>query len=326
MCTCVTFASKHHYFGRNLDLDYSYRESVTITPRNYPFLLRKEKPLLSHYAMIGMAFVQDNYPLYYDATNEYGLSMAGLNFPDNAFYGPVKDEDGFILLAPYEFIPYCLGKYRTVKEARLLFSHLRLVDLPFSPSLPNSPLHWMMADQKECVVIEATKDGIRVYDNPVGVMTNNPTFDEQLHRLVDYRHLSPKDAPATFAPHLPLPSYSRGMGAMGLPGDLSSPSRFVKAAFVRNNSLCEEDEMSSVSQFFHILASVEQPRGCCDLGNQRYEITIYSSCCNMEEGIYYYRTYDNSRINAVALRHESIEEKTLVSYPLLEKQQICYIN
>lgn len=326
MCTCVTFTSKSHYFGRNLDLDYSYRESVTITPRNYPFSFRKEKPLLSHYAMIGMAFVQDNYPLYYDATNEYGLSMAGLNFPDNAFYGSVKEEDGFTLLAPYEFIPYCLGKYRTVKEARLLFSHLRLVDLPFSPTLPNSPLHWMMADQKECVVIEATKDGIRVYDNPVGVMTNNPTFDEQLHRLVDYRHLSPKDDPATFASHLPLPSYSRGMGAMGLPGDLSSPSRFVKAAFVRNNSLCEEDEMSSVSQFFHILASVEQPRGCCDLGNQRYEITIYSSCCNMEEGIYYYRTYDNSQINAVALRHEPIEGKTLVSYPLLEKQQICYIN
>ena len=84
MCTAVSFLAKNHYFGRNLDYEFSYNETVTITPRNYPFKFRRMGENNKHYAMIGMAFVQENYPLYYDATNEKGLSIAGLNFPGNA--------------------------------------------------------------------------------------------------------------------------------------------------------------------------------------------------------------------------------------------------
>ena len=96
MCTAISYKTKDHYFGRNLDLEYSYVESVTVTPRNYPFHFRKERDFPKHYAMIGMAYVQDDYPLYYDATNEKGLSIAALNFPQNAHYKPFcegKDTD-----------------------------------------------------------------------------------------------------------------------------------------------------------------------------------------------------------------------------------------
>ncbi|HCW55413.1 MAG TPA: choloylglycine hydrolase, partial [Erysipelotrichaceae bacterium] len=81
-----------------------------------------------------------------------------------------------------------------------------------------------------------------------------------------------------------------------------------------------------VSQFFHILGSVEQQRGCCDLGEGKYEITIYSSCCNMDRGIYYYRTYDNSQISAVYMHHENLDAKDLISYPLVTQQQIHSVN
>ena len=174
MCTAITYSTKDHYFGRNLDLEYSYHEEVVVAPRNFPLLFRKCGSICSHYALIGMAFVVDDYPLYYDATNEKGLSMAGLNFPGNAHY--FEERDGAVNIAPFEFVPWILGQCASVEEARQLLSRVNLININFSQVLPLSPLHWMIADQKEAIVVESVKDGLKVYDNPVGVMTNNPTF------------------------------------------------------------------------------------------------------------------------------------------------------
>ena len=325
MCTCATYQKKDHYFGRNLDLEFSYSESVTITPRNFPLPFRTKPAIDKHYAMIGMAFVCGGFPLYYDATNEYGLSMAGLNFPDNGFFPEVQN-DGKDEISPFEFIPWILNQCKNLTEAEALLNKIRLVNIPFSDKLPITPLHWMISDQTGSIVLESVKDGIHIYPNPVGVMTNNPTFDIQLFRLNDYRNVSPSAAPAKFAPNVELNEYSRGMGGIGLPGDLSSGSRFVKVAFTKLNSVSDESEDSAVSQFFHILGSVEQQRGCCDLGEGKYEITIYSSCCNMDQGIYYYRTYDNSQISAVYMHHENLDAKDLISYPLVTQQQIHSVN
>lgn len=325
MCTCATYHTKDHYFGRNLDLEFSYQESVTVTPRHFPIPFRTKDTMKDHKALIGMAFVCNDFPLYYDAVNEDGLSMAGLNFPGNGYF-PDAVHDGRDEISPFEFIPWILGQCRDVNEAEKLLSNIRLVNIPFSKELPITPLHWMITDLNRSIVVESTRDGLHVYDNPVGVMTNNPTFDKQLFRLNDYRNVSAAAYPAKFAKGMELDEYSRGMGGIGLPGDLSSGGRFVKVAFTKLNSVSADDENSSVSQFFHILASVEQQRGCCDLGDGKYEITIYSSCCNMEKGIYYYRTYDNSQISAVYMHHENIDGDKLVSYPLVTSQQINSIN
>jgi choloylglycine hydrolase len=322
MCTAITYSTQDHYFGRNLDLEFSYHEEVTITPRNFPFAFRCKNTIGQHYALIGMAFVVDNYPLYYDAINEKGLGMAGLNFPGNADYkNECPDADN---IAPFEFIPWILCQCASVAEARELLSRINLVDISFSSELPLSPLHWMIADQKEAIVVEPVKDGLKVYDNPVGVMTNNPPFDKQLFFLNNYMNLSPEPARNAFAKEIGLEEYSRGMGAIGLPGDLSSASRFAKAAFTRMNAVSGSSEAESVSQFFHILGSVEQQRGCVHLGNHKYEITIYSSCCNMDKGIYYYRTYENPQVTAVKLFAEDLSGKELFRYPLRKEMQILY--
>jgi choloylglycine hydrolase len=322
MCTAITYSTQDHYFGRNLDLEFSYHEEVTITPRNFPFAFRCKNTIGQHYALIGMAFVVDNYPLYYDAINEKGLGMAGLNFPGNADYkNECPDADN---IAPFEFIPWILCQCASVAEARELLSRINLVDINFSSELPLSPLHWMIADQKEAIVVESVKEGLKVYDNPVGVMTNNPPFDKQLFFLSNYMNLSPEPARNAFAKEIGLEEYSRGMGAIGLPGDLSSASRFAKAAFTRMNAVSGSSEAESVSQFFHILGSVEQQRGCVHLGNHKYEITIYSSCCNMDKGIYYYRTYENPQVTAVKLFAEDLSGKELFRYPLSKEMQILY--
>lgn len=317
MCTAITYKTKHHYFGRNLDLEYSYRESVTITPRNYLFKFRKMGEMKNHYAMIGTAMVEEDYPLYYDATNEKGLSMAGLLFAGNAVYQDV--EEGKDNVSPFEFIPWVLSQCADLEEVRVLLDRMNPVAIDFSNEYPLTQLHWMISDRKGSIVVEAVFEGLKVYENPVEVLTNNPPFDMQMFGLNKYMSLSAEQAINLFSDKLDLKNYSRGMGALGLPGDWTSPSRFVRAAFTRMNARSGNSEEESVSQFFHILGSVEHPRGCVHMGEGKYEITVYSSCCNTDEGIYYYKTYDNPNIIGIDMKKEDLEGSSLISYPMIKK-------
>lgn len=324
MCTAISFRTKDHYFGRNLDYEFSYGEQVVITPRRVPFPFRKKPEMKEHYAMIGMAMVDNNYPLYYEATNEKGLSIAGLLFSGNAVYQPEQANKDNI--APFELIPWLLGQCRNITEVREKLAQINLVNIPFSEKYPLSPLHWLMSDREESITVESGKEGLRICENPVGVLTNNPPFDIQMFELNRYRALTTEEPQNTFADELGLDVYSRGMGAIGLPGDLSSTSRFVKATFTKMNSRCGETESESISQFFHILDSVAQQRGCVHMGEGKYEITLYSSCCNTDRGIYYYKTYENSRITAVDMYGENLMGENVISYSPVTGQQIYWQN
>ena len=320
MCTAVTYKTNDFYFGRTLDYEYSYMEEVTITPRNYQFKFNEKEAINTHYAIIGMAYVAEDYPLYYEAINEKGLGIAGLNFVGNAHYNePIEGKDN---IAQFEFIPWILSQCETVKEAKKLIEKINITNTPFNKQLPLAQLHWIIADQNESITVESVQEGIKIYENPVGVLTNNPTFDKQLFALNNYINLSNKTPENKFAENLELNRYSRGMGAIGLPGDLSSQSRFVRASFVKMNSVSAEGENESVSQFFHILNSVDQQRGCCQLEDGKYEITIYTSCCNASKGIYYYTTYDNHQITAVDMHKEDLNINKLIRYPLIKEEQI----
>ena len=320
MCTAVSYRTKDHYFGRTLDYEYSYAEEVTVMPREYPLRFRCVSAPRERYAMIGMAFVQEGYPLYYDGANEAGLSMAALNFYGNARYGdPVPGREN---VATFEFIPWVLCQCADTAQAKELIKNTNLIGEAFSPQLPTTSLHWLIADRERAITVEAMEGGIRIYDNPVGVLTNNPPFDQLLPVLNDYLHLSPRTPENRFAPSLLLEAYSRGMGGIGLPGDLSSRSRFVRAAFVKMNSVSADSEEASVSQFFHILGAVEQQRGCCDVGDGAYEITIYTGCCNASKGIYYYTTYENHQITAVDMHRCDLDGAALSRFPLITDQQI----
>ncbi len=324
MCTAITYNTNNHYFGRNLDLEYSYKETVTIVPRNYEFKFRQVENINNHYAIIGMAYVANNFPLYYDAINEKGLAMAGLNFPGNADYKEIIN--GKDNIAPFEFIPYILSQCSNIEEAKKLLNNINIAKINFSDELPVSPLHWIISDKENSITVESVKDGLKIYENPVGVLTNNPTFDIQLFNLNNYMSLSTEPPVNNFSKSLNLEKYSRGMGAMGLPGDLSSASRFVKATFTKMNSKSGDSESESISQFFHILESVYQQRGCVHMGEGKYEITIYSSCCNMDKGIYYYTTYENSQITGIDMNRENLDSNELKSYDLIKGQKIFMQN
>lgn len=324
MCTAATYKTKDFYFGRTLDYEYSYGDQIVITPRNYAFNFRHVGDMKNHYAIIGMAHVAEDYPLYYDAMNEKGVAMAGLNFVGNAVYAAIKPDVENI--AQFEFIPWILSQCSSLVEVRELLERINIVNTPFSEQLPLAQLHWIISDENESITVESMSDGLHIYDNPVGVLTNNPPFPQQMFQLNNYMYLSPKQPRNTFCENLALDAYSRGMGGLGLPGDLSSSSRFVRVAFTKVNAISGESEEESVSQFFHILGSVDQQRGCCEVADGKYEITLYTSCCNVTKGIYYYNTYENHQISAVDMHVENLDSDKMICYPVIQGERINYQN
>lgn len=320
MCTSLSYRGKRAFFGRNLDYDVSFGEEVVFLPRNFPLLFRRVKGLDRHYAILGMAHVESGVPLFYDAMNECGLAISALNFPGNATYYPLQE--GRENVASFELIPYLLGQAKTVDDVLALLMVMNLDDDRFSESFPPSPLHFHVADKKRSIVIETLPTGMKVHENPLGVLTNNPPFEEQMERLADYVGLSPVEPKNAFAPDLPLAPASRGYGAKGLPGDITSPSRFVRAAF----ALSHTPEDTDVSQFFHLLANVENVKGVCLAESGRLEHTLYSCCCDLDELVYHYATYACRGITSIALKREDLEAHALRRFPLPEEERFAYLN
>ena len=164
MCTAATYQTKDFYFGRTLDYEFSYGDEIVVTPRKFPLDFCHMGKCDAHYGMIGMAHVADGYPLYYDAVNEKGVGMAGLNFVGNAVYQKV--EEGRENVAQYELIPWVLGQCANLQEVRKLLAKMNLVGTPFG-DFPAAQLHWIIADASGAITLECTKDGLQVYDNPV---------------------------------------------------------------------------------------------------------------------------------------------------------------
>lgn len=324
MCTAATYRTDDFYMGRTLDYEFSYGEEITVMPRNFPLSFRHGGGTDRHYAIIGMAHVADGYPMFYDAVNEKGLGMAGLNFAASARYS--EPEDGKQNVAQFEFIPWVLSQFASLGQARSAIEKINLVGTTYDSRYPAAKMHWIIADKSGAITVEPTEGGLKIYDNAPGVLTNEPPFDMQLFNLNNYMRLSPRQPENSFSDALDLGTYSRGMGGLGLPGDLSSMSRFVRAAFTKLNSLSGSDEAESVGQFFHILGSVEQVRGCCEVAQDKYEITIYTSCFNADKGVYYYTTYNNRRITAVDMHRENLDSDSLARYPMLDKEDVFRQN
>jgi len=316
MCTSMAKQLDAFYFGRNMDLAYEFGQQVVVTPRQYPFRFRCEGDMAQHHALLGMARVQAGYPLYAEAANEHGLCMAGLNFPQSAHYH-VEKHPGAANISPFELIPWVLGQCASVEEAEALLRRTHLVAIPFAEGIPPTPLHWHVADASRSIVAEPMAEGMRIWENPVGVMTNEPPFPFHLTNLRQYMHLSPHQPVSAFPEAAGLTPFGWGFGALGMPGDASPASRFVRAAFHAAHAV----QSGGPGQFFHLLDTVAMPRGSVqDQGG--HEITLYSCCIDAAGGVYYYKTYGNSRITAVRLGEP--EGKALRCTPLRREEDILW--
>ena len=325
MCTSIAVFQGGGLFGRNLDLEYSFGESVVITPRDFPLSFRRQPEQRRHMAMIGMAHTAGGFPLYAEAVNEKGLYMAGLNFPVSAYYPAEADGEGDAV-APYELIPWLLGSCGSLAQAKEQLARFRPLGEPFSEGLPLAPLHWHIADKTGAAVLEATRDGVFLYDDPICVLTNEPPFPFHLSNLAQYRGLSPRQTENRIASDICLDAFGQGFGAIGLPGDSSPASRYVRAAFYKLNSPDPQESEARVTQFFHLLESVAMVKGGVVTPEGRYDITTYSCCFCTDTQTYYYKTYDNSRINAVRLNKESAEGAQLLVFRLDDRPDFLFRN
>lgn len=315
MCTAISYLDSDHYFGRTLDMPRSYGEELVFCPRAFGFMLRSGRSLKPHYAMMGVAHVAEGYPLFYEGMNEHGLCVAGLNFPESA---PNEMACAGEPVAQFELIPLLLGRCKSVEEGAALLRTLRLTGEGFSPAFPPSKLHWLLADGKRALTVEPTQEGWKLYENEVGVLTNEPPFPHQLTALKECMHLSAQPPKNNFS-RLSLSPYCVGMGAIGLPGDVSSRSRFVRAAFLKENSVPMQTETERVVQFYHILSGVEMPLGCCGVGAGQFEYTVYTSCMNATRRVYYLTTYAARQISRVEMPKDA-DGEALVRYPFPKAQ------
>lgn len=330
MCTGLSLKNgSSHYFGRNLDLEIDYPVSVVITPRHYEFKLRHLPALSEHYAMIGMGMVESGYPLYFESINEKGLGMAGLAFWTSCKYFPV--EEGKTNVASFEMIPYILGQCSTTAQARELLKTINITDEGFSAQYAPSPLHWLISDENESIVVESTAaHGLQVYDNPYDVLTNEPEFPFHTNNLMFYCNVSNqiRNFDSTrFAPDFPgFIKFGAGMGSAGLPGGLDSISRFVRIAFGRLNSVCPDTEEKNISQFFHLLGSVSQTMGSDQVRKGDYEVTQYTCGANTKTLRFYYTTYFNPSLCAVDLLKEDLNAGSVQAIPVIRDLQVTVQN
>ena len=293
MCTSLSIPTHdgRHLFGRTLDLDAHFGEVVTLTPRRYPFSFRDCYPLTRHYALLGMATTVDGYPLYAEAMNEKGVCMAGLRFAKSAVYAPAPCE-GRVNLAPWELIPYLLSTCATLYEVRNALEDISIWDKPFSDTVGTAPLHWHVVDADPDhggLILEITSAGMRIYPDEAGVLANEPPYPDQLNRLSS------------------LP-YLRG-DAVGLPGDYSSPSRFLRAATLRRwwmerGRTCTGEAEGGgdfpLSQFFTVLGAVSPTAGAVMTPAGGCHRTLYTCCMDTGKGIYYYRTEGEAAVSSVS--------------------------
>lgn len=306
MCTAI---SQEKFAGRNLDIERGYGEKLIITPSKFLLPFRTIENIPVHFAFIGIGTEIEGYPLYFDAANEHGLYIAGLNYVGNAKYHSPRVS--MINLAPYEIIPYILSKCRSVVEAMAEFKNINIVNIPFSEGIPVSELHYFIADKSSSITVEPDESGLSVYYNSVGVLTNNPPFPIQMHNLNNYAGLTCEPLTIRMSNKITFDMYSRGMGALGLPGDLSSQSRFVRAAFHKLN-LMNSDTPCDI---FHLLSSVEMPKGSLKLGDL-YEYTAYSAVVDLEKCEYFFKTYNSLSVTRLALSSVDKHSNSLCCFPL----------
>ncbi|MGG7163399.1 choloylglycine hydrolase [Clostridium ihumii] len=329
MCTALSIKSneKKYFFGRNMDLAYNFNQSVMIIPRNYKFKdTITGNVMTNNHAIIGMGTIIDNHPVIADGMNEHGLACAGLNFAGYAYFekDPVVDK---VNIAPYDFVQWVLSNHETVDEVKVTIKNLELVNRPINEKTPVPTLHWMIVDKNgKSIVVEKTKNSFSIHDNTVGVMTNNPTFDWHLTNLNEYLYLTPDYPKETTWSNQELKALGIGAGTLGMPGDFASVSRFVRIAYIRSKMPSIDNDILAITQFFHMLDYVKMVKGGVITEDGLEDLTTYSSCMNQNNGVYYYKTYDNNRINAIDINKENLNAEEIKIFEYLTSQDINYQN
>lgn len=329
MCTGLALETKDglHLFGRNMDIEYSFNQSIIFIPRNFKCVNKSnKKELTTKYAVLGMGTIFDDYPTFADGMNEKGLGCAGLNFPVYVSYSK-EDIEGKTNIPVYNFLLWVLANFSSVEEVKEALKNANIVDIPISENIPNTTLHWMISDiTGKSIVVEQTKEKLNVFDNNIGVLTNSPTFDWHVANLNQYVSLRYNQVPEFKLGDQSLTALGQGTGLVGLPGDFTPASRFVRVAFLRDAMIKNDKDSIDLIEFFHILNNVAMVRGSTRTIEEKSDLTQYTSCMCLEKGIYYYNTYENNQINAIDMNKQNLDGNEIKTYKYNKTLSINHVN
>ena len=324
MCTAISDHTNGFLFGRTLDLEYSYGERIILTPRHKRLDFLHQTSIEEHHAILGIGILHGDMPLYFDAINESGLAIAALNFPKSAVYRELSSDRRN--LASFEIIPYLLATCSTLNNVKERLNNVNVTCESVSAELPTSPLHWIISDNNGSIVLESTSDGVKIHENPFGVLTNEPPFPYHAASIASYLQLSSEPPENKLAPSVDIAPLSRGAGALGLPGDLSSPSRFIRALFMKEHTDKAQSTADSVSRFFNIMDSVCVPKGAIKTDSGASVYTVYTSCAAPEHMRYYFTTYASRSIKEAAPTECEMQGSSTLSFPIDTCESITRIS
>lgn len=303
MCTAVRFDDDENnmYFGRNLDWTEGYGQRVVITPNGYKYnsaFLGEMTP--KNGAIIGMAIIEENVPLYFDCANEAGLAIAGLNFPGYASYEKDAVEDK-TNVAAYEFPLWVCLNFSSVDEVEEALKNTAIVAKPINEKFPVSELHYIIGDKNRSIVVEYTENGMEIFKNDVDILTNQPGYAWHQENLRNYMNLEPKKLHEVKWGKAKMVPFGSGSMMRGLPGDYYSPSRFVRVAYLNTHYPVKESEDENVIRLFHTLTGVAMIDGAAAMDETSFEKTIFTGGYSTASKTYYYNTYDNPAIMHVSM-------------------------
>lgn len=327
MCTSLTLMTTNQIntLARTMDFAFLLDPELICVPRK--FLLESEvdqTPRAVKYAMMGIGRNLGTY-LFADGLNEAGLACASLYFPGYAEYSDAVIP-GRINLAPHEIVGWLLTNFATLEEVKAGILQLNIVSTPLKMMNVITPLHWIITDKTgRTLVIEPMKEGIVIHDNPLGVMTNSPDFNWHLTNIRNYIGVSPNKTGSIQLNGLTFSPFGGGSGSVGLPGDYTPPSRFLRALFGREAINPMETEEECINAAFHILASVDIPKGSV-ITDEGIDFTQYTACMVCNTGTYYFKTYDNNQIGRACLFNEDLEAKEPKVWEMMQKQQYRQLN
>src|SRR3984957_15068366 len=330
-CTGITIMPKDGsvIFARTLEFGTDLKSNILIVPRGKEFVgtAAGDKAglrLKTKYGMVGMnAF---DLPVIVDGLNEKGLHVGLFYFPGFAKYQPINAEDFGKALAPWELGSFLLGTCSDVKEAVAAAKSVRVgavvqKNMGFVP-----PAHFIVTDASgKSVVLEYVGGDLKVHANPFRVMTNAPTFDWQMTNLSNYVTMSDKNVEKIDLGGKTITGLGQGSGMLGLPGDFTPPSRFVRAVAFSKTALPVEKAKEGVLQAFHILNQFDIPKGSArgiDQGKEVSDYTLWTSAADLKNLRYYFRTFDNSRIRMVEMKTVDLDAKEIRTISMKGEEQI----
>lgn len=300
MCTSITLQSQQGeiFFGRTMDFSHDIQPELYIVPKNYVWNDALNLNLITNcYSFIGIGQELDGIMGFFDGVNEKGFAAAALYFAGYAQYNKLSPFLTTQPIASFDFLHYILGRCASIPDLRIVLSNISIIGMPDPITQTIAPLHWIAVDQAgQCIVIEQTRNGLRIFDNPIGVLTNSPDFPWHMTNLRNYTEVSPYQTEEITWENITLTPFGQAGGTTLLPGGYISPERFIRTAYLKTHIPTPKSDNEAIVSCFHIMESVSIPRGAVISARNTYDYTKYTAFINTKTCEYYFKTYDNLQI------------------------------